>query len=178
MEDHPQSRVAPQLPARSESDLSLPEGLEAGAIGGLVVVLVYLVPDLLAGDWLRTPTLLGGILLGGSAAPSNPVSAGGLAAVYTLVHFAAWAVAGFAAVALVRRAERRPELRAVLPIACAVWIALMVAADLWLAATALRAAHLWVGSVMAGLAVGAYLVWRHPALLEKPQGPGGAGTSA
>lgn len=165
------------LTARRESDLALPEGLEAGLLGGLVVVVVYLVPDMLAGDWLRTPTLLGALLLYGSPVSESSLATGGLAGIYTVLHFACWAIAGFAASALFRRVERRPALRRLPAIVFAVWIVAMVAFDFWIAANAPWAAHLWIGSVVAGLAMAAYLAWRHPTVLTGAQGAGGAGTS-
>jgi hypothetical protein len=147
--------------ARRESDLVMPEGLEAGVLGGLVVVLVYVVPDMMSGDWLRTPARLGAVLFG-RAAQETPIASGGLAGAYTFVHFAGWAITGFAASALMRLAERRPDLRRLPPIAFAVWIACMLAFDLWLASADLPVVHLWAGSLVSGAAVGAYLIWRHP----------------
>lgn len=161
---------------RRESDLALPEGLEAGLVGGLIVVVVYLVPDILAGNWLRTPSLLGALLFGYET-PEAPATSGGLAAAFTLVHFGAWAVAGFAGSALMRLVEARPDLRRLPLIVFGLWIAAMVALDLWLWAVHLPGAHLWVGSLVAGLAVIAYLTWRHPTALAADQGGGGgAGT--
>lgn len=168
--------LAPESPVRTESDLSLPEGLEAGAIGGLAVVLVYLVPDLLAGDWLRTPALLGGLLLSG-VGPHDGLTAGGLAAVFTTLHFTAWAAAGFAASALVRLTEQRHDRGRLLAIVCGVWIAGMVGLDVLLLAEHLPAAHLWIGSVVGGLAMAAYLSWRHPAFAAAARGDGNAGAA-
>lgn len=159
---------------RRESDLVVPEGLEAGLIGGLTIVMVYLVPDVLAGSWLRTPSLLGALLFGAEPQEAQAAS-GGLAAAFTVVHFGAWALAGFAASWLTALAERRSDLRRVPAIVLWLWIAAMVGLDLWLRAAHLPTAHLWVGSVVAGIAVGAFLTWRHPALAAD-QGGGGGGT--
>lgn len=157
---------------RRESDLALPEGLEAGVLGGLIVVVVYLVPDVLAGNWLRTPSLLGSLLFDSEAQASQATS-GGLAAAFTMVHFGAWAIAGFAGSALMRLVERRPDLHRLPAIVFCVWIAAMVALDLWLWAVHLPVAHLWIGSLVAGAAVGVYFRWRHPAALTADQGGGG-----
>ena len=153
-------------PERRESDLVLPEGLEAGVVGGISVVAVYLIPDMLSGDWIRTPAELGGVLLGLS--PQDvPGERGGLVAIYTLVHFAAWAIAGFAGRALMRLAQRRPELRRVPPTVFGVWLVASVMADLWIAGHGLPVSHLWAGSLVGGCTFAAFLIWRHPDALRE-----------
>jgi hypothetical protein len=158
----------PESSTRRESDLALPEGLEAGMMGGLVVVLVYLVPDLLAGDWLRTPARLGALLLYGPDTLGGRDSAGGFAALYTALHFAAWAAAGFTASAGFSLAARRPGLRWLPAVAFGLWIGAMLAADFWIARGPMPSAHLWVGSLAGGLTLAAYLAWRHPAAFPRP----------
>jgi hypothetical protein len=154
----------PLAPERSESDLSIPEGLEAGLLGGLIVVLVYAVPDQLAGDWLRTPVRLGTLLLTGSFNVDPSLPSGGAVAVFHLVHFSAWAIVGFVASALVEASVRRPGLRRV-PLAVFVaWLVMMLAFDLWLGAETGLEPQLWVASLIAGCVTAAYLRWRHPAL--------------
>jgi hypothetical protein len=44
-----------------------------------------------------------------------------------------------------------------------IWVAAAVTLDLWIAAGAMPAPHLWVGSVLGGAVMGGYLLWRHPA---------------
>ena len=149
----------------------MPEGLEAGLLGGLAVVATYLVPDWLSGDWLRTPRLLGSYLLHGAGAQDAPALGSGLAAVFTLVHFGAWVLAGFAGSLLLYRVEGQLGLRWLPRLLLLAWVAAMVGLDLWIARAALPPPHLWVGSVMGGVVMGAYLLWRHPAF-ARPQGPG------
>ncbi|MGH0031880.1 MAG: hypothetical protein ACQGVC_18990, partial [Myxococcota bacterium] len=139
--------------ARRESDLMMPEGLEAGLVGGVGVIVAYLVPDLLAGNWLRTPTLLGAFLLHGGGGQEAPVADAGLAVFYSVAHFAAWVVAGFVASGLLTWVEPRPSRYWLPPTALGVWIAAMVAIDAWLAMTALPAAYLWVGSLVGATAI-------------------------
>lgn len=157
-----------EAPARSESDLVMPEGLEAGLLGGLAVVATYLVPDWLSGDWLRTPTLLGRYVLYGAGQQEAAVAETGLAALFTVLHFGAWTAAGFAGSLLVGAVDRRPDLRWLPLVVLGVWVGAMVALDLWIAALALPELHLWVGSVLGGAVLGAYLVWRHPAFARSP----------
>jgi len=149
----------------------MPEGLEAGLLAGLAVVVTYLIPDWLAGDWLYTPTLLGSYLLQAAGQDGEAVAATGLAALFTLLHFGAWALAGFAGSLLVGIADRRPGMRWLPLLALCVWVASMVVLDLWISASAQPAAHLWIGSAMGGAVMGAYLIWRHPAF-ARPQGVG------
>lgn len=154
------SEPAPH-PERRESDLLLPEGLEAGIVGGISVMAVYLLPDIASGDWVRTPTELGGLLLG--IDPSEVAGGrGGLVAIYTVVHFAAWAIAGFAGSALLGRVERRPELRRVPPTLFGIWLIGSVMLDLALVGEHVPIVPLWAGSLVGGCTFAAYLVWRHP----------------
>jgi hypothetical protein len=153
-------------PERRESDLALPEGLEAGIVGGITVVAVYLIPDILSGDWVRTPAVLGGMLLG--IHPDEvPLGSGGLVAIYTLVHFAAWAIAGFAGSALMRMAERDPAMRRVPLTVFGIWLVAALMIDLWIAGLGLPITPLWAASLISGCTFGAYLLWRHPDALKQ-----------
>jgi hypothetical protein len=158
-----------------ESDLVLPEGVEAGLIGAVAVAAVYLVHDLTTSDWLFTPTVLGTLLYAGPDAASmvvgDPAAAEpGVAALYHFVHFAAWMIAGFAASALVKLAERRPEMRFLPLLALASLIAFFFALDADVDATGIGRLHLWVGGLSGALATTAYLLWRHPGVLRAPSG--------
>jgi hypothetical protein len=133
------------------------------------VVVAYLIPDWLGGDWLRTPTLLGSYLFQAAGQDGEAIAETGIAALFTLLHFGGWALAGFAGSLLVGIADRRPQMRWLPLLALCVWIGCTVILDLWISASALPAAHLWVGSAMGGAVMGAYLIWRHPAF-AKAQG--------
>lgn len=157
----------------SESDLVLPEGLEVGLIGAGTVVLVYLFRDLGAGNWLHTPTVLGTLILRGPEAARTVVSDPGIAVVYNLIHFALWIAIGFTGSALMKLAERRPELRFLPLFLLAGMIALCFALDAEVRETYLGRVHLWIGALTSGSAVTAYLLWRHPGVLtaEPPEAP-------
>ena len=157
--------------AQRESDLTLPEGLEAGLVGALAVVAVYVVHDLTTPDWLYTPTVLGTLLYSGPDAASmvaadTTAAEPGVAALYHGVHFALWIAAGFAASALARRAERRPVFRFLLLFAFVALIAFFFALDSEVDATGIGTLHLWAGGLAGALAIGAYLLWRHPAVIH------------
>ena len=158
-------------PEKRESDLTLPEGLEAGLIGGFAVAAVYLVHDWLQGDWAYTPRVLGTLLYAGPDAASlvavDPAAANpGVAPLYHIVHFGLWTVAGFAAAALVQLAERRPELRFLPVLLLAGFVAFFFALDAEVADVNIARLHLWAGGLSGAALVTGYLLWRHPAVLR------------
>lgn len=84
------------------------ESFYSGAVGGTAVALLFLALDTLGGRPLHTPSLLGGIVLGGGAGPAAGIDLSAVA-VMTLIHFAGFGLFGFVAAALVRLVERRTE---------------------------------------------------------------------
>lgn len=160
-----ESEATHSEPPSTESDLVLPEGLEAGLVGAGTVVLVFLLRDLGAGNWLHTPTVLGTLLLRGPEEARTVVSDPGIAVVYNLIHFGIWIAIGFAGSALMKLAERRPEMRFLPLFLLAGMIALCFALDAEVRETALGRAHLWIGGLTSAAAVTAYLLWRHPGVL-------------
>ncbi len=84
------------------------EGAAAGIIGAVILALWFLICDYAAGAPLRTPSILGWIILGGGAgggAISLPMVIG-----YTALHFIAFIAFGIAASILVFGSEREPLL--------------------------------------------------------------------
>jgi hypothetical protein len=154
-----------------ESDLALPEGVEAGLIGAFAVIAVYLIHDLRTSDWLYTPTVLGTLLYDGRDAASmvvaDPASAvPGVAAIYHIVHFVLWMIAGFVASGLAGLAERRPALRFLPVFAFLTLIAFFFALDGEVDAIGIGRLHLWAGGLAGALGMAGYLLWRHPGLLS------------
>lgn len=143
----------------------LPEGLEAGLLGGLTVVAVYLLRDLFRGAPLHTPSVLGAYLLYGAAAARETISHAGLAAVWNGVHFAAWITAGGLGVLLLRRCEEDPRWRLAPGLALLAFLAVCFALDGWVRETNLGRTYLWVGGFAGIAAMSAYLHWRHPTAL-------------
>jgi hypothetical protein len=84
----------------------LPSGIEAGLFGGFTVIAVFLIGDMLGGEPLRTPSVLGVLLLEGVEAARGIDSAPGAAAAYNFVHFAAWIVVGSLGTHLMHRVEK------------------------------------------------------------------------
>ena len=148
------------------SSLILPEWLEAGLLGALAVAGVFLLLDAAAGDPLRTPAILGTLLVRGPSSGGSP-AASGAAAAYHLVHFVAWIALGLAATRLVRRAEDRPGRRFPLPIGLALYLATLLAAGFALSGTAVGRGPLWLGGLAGLAALVAFLAWRHPGALRR-----------
>lgn len=83
------------------------EGIAAGMIGAVVLAIWFLIIDYAAGEPLRTPSILGSVILGGAggSAISLPMVVG-----YTALHFIAFIAFGIAASILVFGSEREPLL--------------------------------------------------------------------
>jgi hypothetical protein len=83
------------------------EGVAAGIIGAVILSLWFLIIDYAAGQSLRTPSILGTVILGGASgsAISLPMVIG-----YTALHFIAFIAFGIAASILVFGSEREPLL--------------------------------------------------------------------
>lgn len=142
--------------------LALPEGLEAGLIGGFTVVLVYGVWDLLQGEPLQTPSVLGNLMLHGRAAASEPTGDTAAAVAYHAAHFAVWTAFGFVASWAFTHA-RESESMSWLPRVGAVGaVIVLVALDEAVAGSGLSRLRLWAGGLTGIASTGAFLVWRHP----------------
>ena len=145
--------------------LVLPEGIEAGLIGGLAVAGVVLAHDAWLGDPMRTPALLGALLVGGAGAARVAEPAAGSAALYHAVHFFAWVALGFAASGIFRRAERSGA-RWLPPLAALLAVLALAGLDAQVARAGIERLHLWVGGLAGIASMGAFLAWRHPGALR------------
>lgn len=77
----------------------------AGAIGGSVVALFFLLVDSMMGQPLYTPSLMGSVLFAGAAADSVVGVRLDMVAYYTLVHFVLFGAAGTLVAFLVHQVE-------------------------------------------------------------------------
>lgn len=104
------------------------ETFYSGAIGGAVPAIYFLVTDILAGQPLLTPSVLGNVMFFG--AEPGAVEGVDLTAValYSMVHFATFGVLGLVATRLVRTVEKRSGGGFVLP---ALVLYLLVAGGFW-----------------------------------------------
>lgn len=158
------SGVGPK-PPRVRPTLALPEGVEAGLIGGFSVAIVYLIRDISIGNAMHTPGVLGTLLLEGSSTGVSNDPSLGAAAVYHCIHFTVWMALGFVASAAFRMVERGAWPARMLLVGLAVAVVLTVSFDSWAAAAGLPRFHLWAGALVGFGFMGAYLAWLHPEVL-------------
>lgn len=90
--------------ARPPGEL-LYDAFYSGAIGGSIVALFFLFVDAFGAGPLFTPSLMGSVLFGGVPAASVTAVDMPMAAAYTVVHFASFAVLGLAASFIVHEVE-------------------------------------------------------------------------
>jgi hypothetical protein len=141
--------------------LALPEGVEAGLIGGLAVAAVFFARDAWIGELLHTPSMLGALLVSGAAAVSEQAPIAGAAALYHAFHFGAWVALGFAGSALMAHAERA-RIRWLPPLAVLLALVPLAVLDVFVRNAQLERTHLWLGGLVGILAMGGFLAWRHP----------------
>jgi hypothetical protein len=146
--------------------LVLPEWLEAGLVGACAVALLFFLLDSAAGDPLRTPAVLGTLVVRGFRSDGTPVVPGAAVA-YHFLHFAAWIGIGLVATRLVRRAEDRPTRRFGPLAGAALFLLALMLADLGLAGSALGRGRIALGGLVGVAAVAGFLLWRHPGALER-----------
>lgn len=143
------------------------DGIVAGVIGATSVAVWFLIVDVIAGQPLYTPEVLGRTVLSVLGPPFNDTT---LAVVwlYTIFHYVAFIVVGIIAAAIVHAGERQP---AVLAGALILFVAIEVA---FYGFTALLAEYDALGTLawyqigaanlVAALMMGTYLWRTHPAL--------------
>jgi hypothetical protein len=153
------------MPSHKHSTLR--EGLLTGLLGGLVVAVWFFAVDLGRGDPLHTPNVLGQVFASGDTTPNVQRIVPAYVAEYTLLHFAAFLIAGIVLAGLTHLAVHNLAFR------MAVWMGLVIAFLYFLGFlfmlynltdqrfpwwTALAGSVLGVGSM------GLYLWRRHPEL--------------
>jgi hypothetical protein len=145
-------------------------GVVTGLIGAIAVAAWFFVLDIAAGAPLRTPAALGSALLLGAAGPAEVTVTFGLVATYTVVHVAAFLVAGVVLVAVAEEVERVPAMALLVVLAGIVLEGLVVATLAVGAEWVLGTLGWWsvvVGNLIAVLAMG-WQVWRtHPGLQHR-----------
>jgi len=161
--------MAPEEPRirHTESELVLPEGIEAGLVAGTAVALAFGARALALGDCLHTPSVLGVLLFQGLEAARETVSAPAYAGIYHAIHFVVWIVLGFLGSGLARAADRDPRRRVWLAALLVLVVVPFLGLELALPRTGLGRSHLALGAGVGAVALGAYLAWRHPAILRR-----------
>jgi hypothetical protein len=147
------------------------ETFYAGAIGGSIVALLFLVVDAARGEPLFTPSLMGSVLFHGVAAADVVGVNMGAAAQYTAVHFASFLCLG----AIVAFAVREAELHSRHPMLVMLAVFLVLEGGFALAATTLLpgvieqvgAGRIGVANALAAFGMGLFITYEHrPSLVR------------
>jgi hypothetical protein len=141
------------------------EGTYVGAIGGITVAVWFLILDLFQGHPLRTPSVLGEVLLFGNQTPNLETVHFGAVIAYTAVHFGAFLLFGIGVVRLVRWAAKESVVRYALLQVFLVFEVLFYGLLMLASETTRMLFPFWtvlIGNTLAALAMGAYLWRRHP----------------
>lgn len=143
----------------------LKEGLVAGLIGAAVLAAWFLLLDLVRARLLFTPAALGSALFHGVSGPGAVEYSLATILGYTLVHTAAFLVAGLAMAGLVARSEEHPSLLLALVLLFVTFETLVTGLITIAAAWLLDQLAWWAiaaGNLGAAAAMGYYLWRRHP----------------
>ena len=143
------------------------QGIVAGVIGAVVVAVWFLIVDSIAGRPLFTPAALGSAVLNGaSGVPGVEFSAATIVG-YTLIHIAAFLLAGVLVSALVTQAERAPYLVFGMILLLVIFETFFIAMVAMLGTWLMQELAWWsvlVGNLLAAAAMGAYMLKVHPRL--------------
>jgi len=144
----------------------LQDGLLAGLLGGVTIIAVFFVVDLLAGSPLRTPSTLYDLFFG-DASEAGATVVPGHAAVWNAAHLLFWLALGFACSLLFQVAEAWPRVWYLVFVALTFGaVALLNAAGAFGVPGVGRHA-LWLGAALGSAVLAGTLGWRHRALLER-----------
>ncbi|HJQ19600.1 MAG TPA: DoxX family protein [Gemmatimonadaceae bacterium] len=147
------------------------EGLIAGFLGAMAIAIWFLIVDVASGHAFFTPATLGR----GMLSLFGPVPAGDSIAlmvlVYTIVHFAAFAVVGMIAALIVDVANREPSiLIGFVVLFAAIEVGFYALVGLLQQATPLGSLawyNVMIGNLLAAIAMGTYLLRVHPVLRQQ-----------
>ena len=155
-----------------ERHSNLREGLVAGLIGAVLVLLWYTAVDIGRGEMFYTPNILGQVFAQADSMPSTRTVTTAAVAQYSLLHFGWFILFGIALAALTHLATRNPAMR------MGVWLFLVIGFVFWqgisyslyrLTDQRLPWWTLFIGSVLGVGSMGYYLWRRHPGLRRSLQ---------
>ena len=165
--------TGPHVPVKLSDVLrdhsTIREGLVAGALGAVAVMLWFLITDVVRGRTFFTPGALGSALFFGARGMSEVQVTPETVLGYTGVHVVAFLLVGLVASALVEGARREPHLLLGM-VLMFVTLEVMFLGVLAIVAEWLLDAIRWwmiiVANLIAAAAMGVYLVYTHPELRE------------
>jgi hypothetical protein len=145
------------------------EGLMAGFVGAVAVMIWFLISDVLNERALFTPGALGSALFLGARGVVEVQVTGETVLAYTGVHVVSFLLVGLLASALVEGARREPHVLLAMVLLFVtlevMFIGLLAIVAEWL----LDAIRWWLiiaANLVAAFAMGGYLLWRHPEVRE------------
>lgn len=145
------------------------EATDAGILGALAVAAWFFLLDVLEGQPLRTPSVLGQVLLLGQATPVTDRVLFGAVMVYTPVHFGAFVVFAFGVTKLVHLAIKETAFLFALMIVFVVFEAAFFMVT-YVFFTETAGLFPWwsvlVANTLAAVAMGAYYWRAHPELVQ------------
>lgn len=159
--------MTPAAPTRSTSRGFLRDGLLAGVLGATMMAVWFLLVDWAEGVPLRTPSILGSLVLRGDASAPGGHPDLTAVAVYTVLHYLAFAATGVGVAAVARRGSRRPWLLLGLGLFLIPHAAFLLGATTIFAETLFGSLRWWttvLGVFWAGAVMLAYLWSRYPGL--------------
>jgi len=145
----------------------LREGVVAGILGATMMAVWFLLVDWAEGVPLRTPSILGSLVMTGDADIPGGHPDMTAVVVYTLIHLVVFAVTGVGAAAVARKGSRRPWLLLGLGLFLVPHAAFLLAATTIFAETLSGSLRWWttlLGVFWAGAVMLAYLWSRYPGL--------------
>jgi putative oxidoreductase len=144
------------------------EGVIAGVIGATVIAVWFFFVDIIVGEPLFTPTTLGRGLLSIFGPVPESQSPLLMVAIYTVFHYAAFAVVGMIASMIVDFAKREPSiLLGFVVLFAAIEVGFYAFVGLLQQATPLGSLawyNVMIGNVLAAAAMGMFLLRAHPSL--------------
>ena len=143
------------------------QGIVAGVIGAVVVAVWFLVVDSIAGRPLFTPAALGSAILNGASGPPGVEFSAATIVGYTLIHIAAFLLAGVLVSAMVTQAERAPYLVFGMILLLVMFETFFIAMVAMLGTWLMQELAWWsvlVGNLLAAASMGAYMLKVHPKL--------------
>lgn len=148
---------------------TLREGLVAGLLGAVAVAVWFFLVDAVMREPFFTPAALGSAILAGARGPGEVVFEASTVLGYTVLHVAAFLLAGVLAAAMVAQVEKFPPLVFGLLILFVVFEVFFVGVATMLGAWVLDELAWWsilAGNFLAALAMGTYLWRAHPGLQQ------------
>jgi hypothetical protein len=152
----------------------LREALSTGLLGAVTVALWFFLVDLISGHPLRTPAILGSAMFLGISSPEEAVINPTTVGLYSLLHGAVFFLVGIGTTAIIRAADRAPNLLALFIPLTVVLQALFVGGTAILAQFLLGAIAWWAvlgGNLLASFLMGSLLLYWHPVTAENIRGP-------